>query len=199
MRSFYLEKAQLAEYSTWDSHTMTATPQFTNRRDTYLSTFAHYDPSHTVLSQKQQDKTLNTLEISDEIRNSLIKHLGNGHTNHAEIGSQLSGVSAHTGDSMASSSSTVNTNNSINRVLKTKDIALQLASSRARQAEQDQLIASLKQQMEQLQRTNNNADEQTQQGSPPLVEAEPPLPTIPGAGRLRREHKPTRSTILFGH
>jgi hypothetical protein len=103
MRSFYLEKAQLAEYSTWDPNTMTASPQFTNRRDTYLSTFAHYDPSHTERFQKQHDNNPNPLEISDEIRNSLIKHLGNGHTNHAEIGSRLSGVSAHTGDSMASS------------------------------------------------------------------------------------------------
>ena len=182
MRSFYLEKAQLAEYSTWDPNTMTASPQFTNRRDTYLSTFAHYDPSHTERFQKQHDNNPNTLEISDEIRNSLIKHLGNGHTIHAEIGSRLSGVSAHTGDSMASSSSTVNSNNSIHRVLKTKDIALQLASSRARQAEQDQLIASLKQQMEQLQRTTNNADAQTQQGAPHLSGSGAPPPDDPGGG-----------------
>ncbi len=167
MRSFYLEKSQLAEYSTWDQLSMIATPQFTNRRDTYLRTFAYYDPSHHVRHQQLNNTTPNTLEISDEIRNSLIKHLGNKHA-HEDVGSQISGVSAHTGDSRFSTSSTVNSNNSINQVLKTKDMALQLATSRARQAEQDQLIASLKQQMEQLQRTNKDADSQIQQGAPHL-------------------------------
>ena len=80
----------------------------------------------------------------------------------------------HTNVSDMSTSSTVNTDNSINRTLRTKDIALQLASSRAKQAEQEQIIRSLKQQMEQLQQTKTEADSQKQQGTPPSVEAEPP-------------------------
>jgi hypothetical protein len=182
MRSFYLEKAQLAEYSTWDHLAMVATPQFTNKRDTYLNTFGHYDPSHSEQTQPQHNKTGHTLEISDEIRASLIKHLGNKHTKHDEIGSQISGVSAHTGESNPSTSSTVNTNNSINRVLKTKDMALQLASSKAKQAEQEHLIASLKQQMEQLQRTTDIAESQTQQGAPHLSGSGAPPPDDPGSG-----------------
>ena len=184
MRSFYLEKAQLAEYSTWDLLAMVATPQFTNRKETYLSTFAHYDPSHSEQTQLHHNKNVNTLEISDEIRASLIKHLGNKQTKHDEIGSQLSGVSAHTGDSNPSTSSTVNSNNSINRVLKTKDIALQLASSRAKQAEQEHLIASLKQQMEQLHRPTDNADSQTQQGAPHLSGSGAPPLDDPGSGEV---------------
>ena len=198
MRSFHLEKAQLAEYSTWDNFNMTATPQFTNRRDTYLTTFAYYDPGRAMRNNHQTTATPNLVDISDDIRTSLLKHLGTKQT-HQDVGSHVSGVSAHTDASDFSNSSTVNSNNSINRALKTKDIALQLASSRAKQAEQDQLIKSLKQQMEQLQRINNNADSQQQQGPPPLVEAEPPPPTIPGEGRLCRGHRPSRDTILFGH
>jgi hypothetical protein len=182
MRSFYLEKAQLAEYSTWDPLTMVATPQFTNRRDTYLNTFAHYDPSNSKQTQPISHINVNTLEISDEIRASLIKHLGNKHTRHDEIGSQISGVSTHTVASDPSTSSTVNSNNSINRALKTKDIALQLASSRAKQAEQEHLIASLKQQMEQLQRTTNDAESRTQQGTPHLSGSGAAHPRDPGSG-----------------
>lgn len=101
--------------------------------------------------------------------------------NHDSVGSHISGVSAHTGASELSTTSTINSNNSINRILKTKDIALQPASSHAQQAEQDQLILSLKQEMEQLQQKNKSAELQTQQGAPTLVEAEPP-PEDPGVG-----------------
>lgn len=93
----------------------------------------------------------NMLDISDEICTSLLKHLGNKQDTHEDVGSHISRVSAHTGESSLSNSSTVNSNTSINRALKTKDIALKLASSHAKQAEQDQLITLLKQQMEQLQ------------------------------------------------
>ncbi len=147
----------------------------------------------------QPTETPNLVDISNDIRTSLLKHLGTKQTAHQDVGSHVSGVSAHTDASDFSNSSTVNSNNSINRALKTKDIALQLASSCAKQAEQDQLIKSLKQQMEQLQRINDNAASHQQQGTPPLVEAEPPPPTTPGEGRLCRDHRPSRDTILFGH
>jgi len=98
------------------------------------------------------------------------------------VGSHISGVSAHTGASELSTTSTINSSNSVNQVLKTKDIALQLASSRARQAEQDQLILSLKQQMEQLQRQNMNTESQTQQGAPHLSGSGAPPPEDPGGG-----------------
>ena len=178
MRSFHLEKAQLAEYSTWDNASMTAIPQFTNRRDTYLTTFAHYDPGHAP----QRHQTREVIDLSDDIRNSLLKHLGNKQDTHTDVGSHISGVSAHTGTSDLSTSSTVNSNNSINRTLKTKEIALQLASSRAKQAEQDHLIQSLKQQLEQLQRTSDSAASQEQQGAPPLSGSGAPPPDDPGGG-----------------
>ena len=155
MRSFHLEKAQLAEYSTWDHLNMTAIPQFTNRRDTYLTTFAHYDPGQATQHLHQ---TRDVVDISDDICNSLLKHLGNKQCTHNNVGSHISGVSAHTGSSDLYTLLTVNSNNFINRALKTEDIALQLASSPAKQAEQDQLIKSLKQQMEQLQQTNDCTD-----------------------------------------
>lgn len=128
----------------------------------------------------QTTATPNLVDISDDIRTSLLKHLGNKQT-HQDVGSHVSGVSAHTDASDFSNSSTVNSNNSINRALKTKDIALQLASSRAKQAEQDQLIKSLKQQMEQLQRINDNADSQQQQ-PPPLSGSGAPPSDDPGGG-----------------
>jgi hypothetical protein len=182
MRSFYLEKSRLAEFSTWDPRNMIATPQFTDRRHTYLTTFAHYDPGHTTQNHQRTTTPHDTLDISDEIRTSLLRHLGTKNTTHDDVGSHISGVSAHTGASELSTTSTINSSNSVNRVLKTKDIALQLASSRARQAEQDQLILSLKQQMEQLQRQNMNAESQTQQGAPHLSGSGAPPPDDPGGG-----------------
>ena len=199
MRSFHLEKTQLAEFSTWDHRNTAAIPQFTNRRDTNLTTFAYYDHGHAKKHSNQEDTNPNLLDISDEVRASLIKHLGNKQMSHNDVGSHISGASTHTNVSDMSTSSTVNTDNSINRTLRTKDIALQLASSQAKQAEQDHLIQSLKQQLEQLQRTSDSAASQEQQGAPPLVEAEPPPLTIPGVGRLCRDHRPKRDTILSGH
>ncbi len=182
MRSFYLEKARLAEFSTWDPRNMIATPQFTDRRNTYLTTFAYYDPDRATMNPQPNNPSQTTLDISDEIRASLLRHLGNKSATHDEVGSHISGVSAHTGASELSTTSTINSSNSINRALKTKDIALQLASSRARQAEQDQLIQSLKQQMEQLQQKNTSADSQTQQGAPHLSGSGAPPPEDPGGG-----------------
>ena len=181
MQSFYLEKAQLAEYSTWDSCNMRAVPHFTNRRDTYLTDFAYYDPGHGAHQQATMTPTA-LLDISDEVRTSLLNHLGTKNVTHADIGSNISGVSAHTGESDGLSASTINSTNSVNRALRTKDIALQLASSRAKQAEQEHTINLLRQQMMSLQQPTNNVDPHDQQGAPHLSGSGAPPPADPGGG-----------------
>lgn len=105
-----------------------ALPHFTNRKNTYLTDFAHYNPGHST-QQKAAMTTTALLNISDEVRTSLLNHLGAKHVSHADIGSNVSSISAHTGDSGGQSALTINSTNSINRALCTKDIALQLASS----------------------------------------------------------------------
>ena len=47
MRSFYVEKASLAEYSSWDSDTKTATSHFAPKSSSYLVDNSHYDPLPT--------------------------------------------------------------------------------------------------------------------------------------------------------
>ena len=78
--------------------------------------------------------------------------------------------------------STVNSTNTANVVMKTKDFALQLAASKAKQADQEILLAQacntqeeqeaiirkLRDQMEALKQSNKLAEVQTQQGAPPL-------------------------------
>lgn len=44
MRSFYVEKAQLAPQSSWDDKMLTATSHFAPRTDTYLLNNTRYDP-----------------------------------------------------------------------------------------------------------------------------------------------------------
>ncbi len=44
MRSFYVEKASLEEYSSWDLNTKTATSHFATKSSTYLEDNARYDP-----------------------------------------------------------------------------------------------------------------------------------------------------------
>lgn len=106
---------------------MQATPQFANRHDNYLTTFAYYDPGHSP-PQSLVTPPQMLLDISDKVRSSLLNHLGTKGA-HADVGSHVSGVSAHTGNSDASSTSTVNSNNSVHRALRAKNIALQLVSS----------------------------------------------------------------------
>ena len=91
-------------------------------------------------------------------------------------------VSPHTGDGNISCDSTVNSTNTTNRVLKTKDFAIQLADSRAqladsrtqlidttaRMTEQEKLIEQQQRQLEQLKQTNVIAETQAQQGAPHL-------------------------------
>ena len=97
--------------------------------------------------------------------------------------------------------------------MKTKDFALQLAASKAKQADQEILLAqarttqeeqeaiirTLRQQMEALQQTNKSAECQSQQGAPHLSGSGVSPPRIRGVVRLCRVHSPQRSPILFGH
>lgn len=112
------------------------------------------------------------VDISTSVRARLLKTLGlrPGET-FKDIGSHVSGVSPHTGEGNMSCDSTVNSTNTANVMMKTKDFALQLAASKAKQADQETLLAqarttqeeqtaiirTLREQMEALKQTNNKA------------------------------------------
>jgi ribosomal protein S24E len=106
--------------------------------------------------------------MRDQIRTSLINHLGRQPDTPQEVNSNISNISPHTGDGNTSCASTVNSTNTTNKILKTKDFALQLADSRAKQAQQEDLITQLQQQMKALKQLNNTAESGTQQGAPHL-------------------------------
>ena len=167
MRSFYVEKASLAEYSSWDSDTKTTTSHFATKSSTYLEDNAHYDPLPLPDKRKRTSDTP-LVQISDQVRTSLLNHLGRQSDKPQEIDSNISNVSPHTRDGNTSCESTVNSTNTANKILKTKDFALKLADSRAKQAQQENLIAKLQQQMEELKWLNNTAESGTQQGAPHL-------------------------------
>ncbi len=197
MRSFYVEKAQLAEYSTWDPISRTATPQFASRSSTYIENNARYDPTSLISQQKRQKTSPQLLDISTSVRARLLKTLGlrSGET-FKDIGSHVSGVSPHTGEGDISCDSTINSNNTANVVMRTKDFALQLATSKAKQADQEMLLAqarttqeeqeaiirTLREQMDVLQQTINSAEIQAQQGAPHLSGSGVSPPQDPGGG-----------------
>ena len=183
MRSFYVEKAQLAEYSTWDPESSTATSQFASRSSTYIENNSRYDPGTPASQQKRQKTSGPVVDIDTSVRARLLKTLGlrSGET-FMDIGSRVSGASPHTGEGDISCDSTINSTNTAQVVMKAKDFALQLAASKAKQADQDTLLAqartaqeeqeaiirSLRHQMETLQQTVNTAEIHAQQGSPHL-------------------------------
>ena len=181
MRSFYVEKASLAEYSSWDPDTKTATSHFATKSSSYLEDNAHYDPAPSPDKRKRgNDKPL--VQISDQIRTSLLNHLGRQTDTPQDVNSNISNVSPHTGDGNTSCASTVNSTNTTSKILKTKDFALQLANSRAKQAQQESLIVQLQQQMEDLRQLNNTAESGTQQGAPHLSGSGASPPIDPGGG-----------------
>ena len=182
MRSFYIEKAQLADHSSWDPETKTAISHFATKASTYLQDNAHYDPSPT-LDTRKRNATTSVIDLSNQVRTHLLNHLGHRiDETPLDVSSNISGVSPHTGDGNNSTASTVNSNNTSNKILKTKDFALQLAESRAKQADQaillqqsqitqsqqESIITALQQQREELQHIINTAESQTQQGAPHL-------------------------------
>ena len=196
MRSFYIEKAQLAEYSSWDPTTCIATSHFATKTSTYLDDNARYDPA--MDRQKQTPKLSPTvIDMSDQVRTNLLHSLGHklGDTC-VDVNSTITGVSPHTGDGDISCDSTVNSTNTTNKILKTKDFAIQLADSRAQLAdsrmqlldtktkmsEQEKMIEQLQRQLEQLQQTNVIAETQAQQGAPHLSGSGVSPPRDPGGG-----------------
>jgi hypothetical protein len=151
MRSFYIEKAQLASQSSWDPVTLTATSHFAAKADTFLQDNARYDPylRKQMLSGQEQVNTF--VDMSDEVRKRLLKQLGyNPDIKGGDIGSRVSGASALTGDGETVGASTINSEATENRVLKAKEYAKQLAESRAHNAEQAAQINELKLQMQRL-------------------------------------------------
>ena len=197
MRSFYVEKAQLAEYSTWDPESCTATSQFASRSSTYIENNSRYDPGTPASQQKRQKTSGPVVDIDTSVRARLLKTLGlrSGET-FMDIGSRVSGASPHTGEGNISCDSTINSSNTAQVVMKAKDFALQLAASKAKQADQDTLLAqartaqeeqeaiirSLRHQMETLQQTVNTAEIHAQQGSPHLSGSGVSPPQDPGGG-----------------
>ena len=185
MRSFDIEKASLAEHSTWDSITKTATSLFATKSSTYLEDNAKYDPQTHTDKRKRDEDTL--VEMNDNVRISLLNHLGSLPRTAQEVDSNISNVSKHTGDGNTSCASTVNSANTANKILKTKEFALQLADSRAKQAQQESLIAQLQHQMEILKRSHNIAETdlseiESQQGAPHLSGSGVSPPIDPGGG-----------------
>ena len=182
MRSFYIEKSRLAEHSSWDTNTKLAISHFATKTSTYLEDNADYDPQYTAV-KNQGTKAPSVIDMSDQLRASLLKQLGqDGTRSPTDFNSNISNVSPHTGDGDVSCNSTVNSSNTTNKILKTKDFALQLADSRAKQAEQVSLIAQLQQQMEELKRLHSIAESGSQQGAPHLSGSGASPPTDPGGG-----------------
>jgi len=151
MRSFYIEKAQLASQSSWDPITLTATSHFASRMDTYLQDNAKYDPYLRKQLNKKGSQQSTFVDMSDTVRKGLLKELGyDPEVKGADVGSRISGVFALTGDAEMTGASTVNSEATQNRVLKTREYAKQLADSKVRNAEQAAEINELKLQMQKL-------------------------------------------------
>jgi hypothetical protein len=161
MRSFYLERAQLAAQSSWDPATLTAKSHFAMKSDTYLADNARYDPY-------------------------LRKTMGSSHSQPnageraCDVGSRVSGVSHLTGDAATTGASTVNSEATQNRVLRTREYAKQLADSKETNAAQAAEIMELKTQMQKL--TEMLAGISSQQGAPHLSGSGVTRPQDPGSG-----------------
>ena len=182
MRSFYVEKSQLAEHSSWNPETKTAVSHFATKSSTYLEDNAEYHPEPSN-AKSGGIKQPSIVAMSDQLRSTLLKQLGQDKDHFPnDYNSHISNVSPHTGDGDESCTSTINSSNTANKILKTKDFALQLAESRAKQAEQVALIAQLQQQMEDLKRLQNIAEPSSQQGSPHLSGSGASPPSDPGGG-----------------
>ena len=110
MRSFYEDKNLMAEHSSWDDNTLTVTPHFPVKKDTYLLDNARYDP---LLRQELRIQTApnpNVLEMADDLRKNLLTKLGYDKNRRGQdVNSTVSGVSRHTGDGISSCGSTINT------------------------------------------------------------------------------------------
>ena len=179
MRSFHEDKNLMAEHSSWDDNTLSVTPHFPVRRDTYLVENARYDPLLRKELRSHSAPTSNVLVMADGMRKNLLNAIGYDKTIRGQdVNSTISGVSKHTGDGASSCGSTVNSENTANRFIRTREYAKQLAEAKAHQAEQTLLIQQLQSQME----TMIQQHAETQQGSPHLSGSGASRPTDPGSG-----------------
>jgi hypothetical protein len=177
MRSFYIEKAQLAPQSTWDQNTLTATSLFAGKSDSYLLDNAKYDP---FLRKHQPHGELNYVEMSDTVRKGLLESLAyNPEEKGGEVGSKVTGVSNLTGDGDTTGASTINTDATPYRLLRTKEYVKQLADSHERNAMQAAEISDLKKQMQKLTQMLAGI---SQQGAPHLSGSGATRPQDPGSG-----------------
>ena len=164
MRSFHEDKNLMAEHSSWDDNTLSVTPHFPVKKDTYLIDNARYDPFLRKELRSHSASTSNVLVMADGLRKNLLNVLGyDKNIRGQEVNSTISGVSKHTGDGASSCGSTVNSENTVNRFIKTREYAKQLAEAKAHQAEQTLVIQQLQSQMETL--IQKHAE--NQQGPPP--------------------------------
>ena len=67
MRSFYIEKAQLAEYYSWDPESSTATSHFASCSSTYTENNSRYDPSMLASQQKRQKTSGAVVDIDTSV------------------------------------------------------------------------------------------------------------------------------------
>ena len=179
MRSFHEDKNLMAEHSSWDDNTLSVTPHFPVRRDTYLVENARYDPLLRKELRSHSSPTSNVLVMADGMRKNLLNAIGYDKTIRGQdVNSTISGVSKHTGDGASSCGSTVNSENTANRFIRTREYAKQLAEAKAYQAKQTLLIQQLQSQME----TMIQQHAETQQGSPHLSGSGASRPTDPGSG-----------------
>jgi hypothetical protein len=180
MQSFYLEKAQLVAQSSWDPSTLTATSHFVMKMHTYLADNARYDP---YLRKTQGGATSHPtlIDMTDTVRKGLLHSLGYKAGKKAcDVGSMISGVSHLTGDVATTGASTINSEATQNRVLRTREYAKQLDDSKEKNAEQAAEISKLKAQMQPL--TDMLAGISPQQGAPHLSGSGVTGPQDPGSG-----------------
>ena len=89
------------------------------------------------------------IDMTDTVRNGLLHSLGYKAGEKAcDVGSKISGVSHLTGDAATIGASTINSEATQNRVLRTREYTKQLADSKEKNAEQASEISELKAQMQ---------------------------------------------------
>jgi hypothetical protein len=118
--------------------------------------------------------------MTDTVRKGLLDSLSyNPVDKGGDVGSKVTGVSNLTGDGDTIGASTVNTDATPHRLLRTKEYVKQLADSRERNAQQAAEISDLKKQMQQLTQMLAGI---SQQGAPHLSGSGATRPQDPGSG-----------------
>jgi hypothetical protein len=164
MCSFYIKKAQLAPESSWDPETLTAISHFAVKADTCLSDNAKYDPYLRTCLGKRPSHMSDLIDMLDTVCWNLLHGLGYDPTAHGcDMGSKVSGVSKLTGDGESCCGSTINTDETAHRMLRTRDCARQLAETKEQNAEQAAQLRDLREQMQRL--TEPLSGSSSQQGA----------------------------------